>query len=105
MPQPHAALPLSGVYAGRVEVHGVPWPAAISVGTPPSFPDSHDVLEAHLIGYEGDLYHLEVAVEFFERIRDQRAFDTIEELVAAIRADIERVQNIVATSRFNTNIP
>lgn len=87
-PHVHAALPADGVYAGRCLTPQGDFPAAISVGTPPSFPEARDVLEAHLIGFEGDLYGAEVALEFIERLRDQRVFATAEELASAIRDDI-----------------
>ncbi len=88
-PQPHAALPASGVYAGLVTAHEVVYPAAISVGRPPSFPEATDILEAHLIGFEGDLYHAELTVEFLERLRAQRAFTALDELTAAIASDVD----------------
>jgi len=94
MPQPHAALPAAGVYAGRVIVHGEPWPAAISVGKPPMFPEATDTLEAHVIGYEGDLYRLEVTVEFLERLRAQERYANLDELKSAIARDVEQAQAI-----------
>lgn len=95
IPIPHAALPGDGVYAGRALLeNGTLWPAAISVGVPPSFPEARDYLEAHLIGFEGDLYDQPITVEFVERLRDQHGFDSLEQLIAAIRADVERTAQI-----------
>lgn len=98
MPQPHAALPAAGVYAGRVIVRGEPWPAAISVGKPPMFPEATDTLEAHVIGFEGDLYRLEVTVEFLERLRDQKRYDSHDELSVAIARDVEMATAIATES-------
>ena len=68
MPVPYAALPADGVYAGRAILEdGIEWAAAISVGTPPTFPDARDYLEAHLVGFEGDLYDEAITLEFFDR--------------------------------------
>lgn len=98
VPVPHAALPADGVYAGRVVLGGgTVWPAATSVGLPPSFPEARDYLEAHLIGYTGDLYGQTVTLEFIERIREQRSFDTLENLIEAIAADVERASGIDRT--------
>lgn len=97
-PAPYAALPAPGVYAGRVEVAGRLWPAAISVGRPPTFPQAVDVLEAHLVGFEGDLYDAEVSVEFIEKLRDQRRFDSVAELSCAMKADIEVAARIGASA-------
>jgi riboflavin kinase/FMN adenylyltransferase len=92
---PFAAVPADGVYAGRVTVDGVACAAGISVGVPPTFPGATADFEAHLIGFDGDLYGRSVTVEFVERLRDQRAFDTERELADAIAADLERVLEIV----------
>ncbi len=86
------ALPAPGVYAGWASVAGERHPAALSVGVPPTFPDATCVLEAHLIGFEGDLYECTLTVEFAHRLRDQRAFGSNEELAEAIRADVERAR-------------
>lgn len=93
-PVPFAAVPGDGVYAGLVNTPEGVWPAAISVGVAPTFSDAHDLVEAHLIGFRGDLYDMPVAVEFIARIRDQRAFDSEGELVAQIKADISHVAAI-----------
>ena len=91
----HAALPASGVYAGFVNAEdGERWPAAIAVGKPPMFPDARDILEAHLIGFEGDLYGHTITVEFLERLRDQQRFASVEELVAAMKADAAKATEI-----------
>jgi riboflavin kinase/FMN adenylyltransferase len=92
---PFAALPAHGVYAGRVELDGTTYPAAISVGPPPSFPEATAELEAHLIGFRGDLYGRTMSVEFLEHLRPQRRFDSAAELAAAIRDDVETVRRTV----------
>lgn len=89
------ALPASGVYAGWVLAGEERYPAAISVGLPPTFPDASCVLEAHLIGFAGDLYDHEVTVEFAVFIRAQRAFDEIAELGHAITDDVARATTIL----------
>lgn len=86
------ALPAPGVYAGWATVAGERLPAAISVGVAPTFPEATCVLEAHLIGFEGDLYGANVVVEFAQRLRDQRAFTSNEALAEAIHADIEKAR-------------
>ena len=70
VPVEFAALPADGVYAGRaILADGGMWAAAISVGTPPTFPEARDYLEAHLIGFDGDLYDQPLTLLFFERLR------------------------------------
>lgn len=91
---PFAALPAHGVYAGRVELDGVDYAAAVSVGLPPSFPDATSDLEVHLIGYRGDLYGRTITVELIEYLRPQRHFDDPRELASAIRADVDAVRRL-----------
>jgi riboflavin kinase/FMN adenylyltransferase len=91
---PYAALPADGVYAGRAVIDGMTYPAAISVGVPPSFLDATDSLEVHLLDFRGDLYGRTLTAEFLARLRDQRAFTDTSALAAAIRADIEQVRRI-----------
>jgi riboflavin kinase/FMN adenylyltransferase len=91
---PFAALPADGVYAAWVTVEGERFPAGVSVGQPPTFPEAGAVVEAHLIGFTGDLYGRAVTVEFVERLREQRRFESSEDLAAAIHADIMRVASL-----------
>jgi riboflavin kinase/FMN adenylyltransferase len=85
---PFAALPSDGVYAGRTQIDGTVHAAAISVGTPPTFPEAEAALEAHVIGFRGDLYGRTLTLEFVERLREQRRFEHTGDLKAQIRIDI-----------------
>ncbi len=89
------ALPLAGVYAGYAEVDGVTYPAALSIGRPPSFPDAIDDLEAHLVGFEGDLYGREIVIGFVTRLRDQRRIVDTAELARVIAADVTAVRDLL----------
>jgi riboflavin kinase/FMN adenylyltransferase len=91
---PFAALPAHGVYAGRVELDGAEYAAAVSVGRAPSFPEATAELEVHLIGFRGDLYGRNITVELLGYLRPQRPFATSAELAAAIRDDIETVRRM-----------
>lgn len=96
-PVPHAALPADGVYAGVANLDdGTRWPAAISIGTPPSFPDARDYVEAHLIGFRGNIYEAPITLEFVERLRDQKTFSGTAELHDAIAADVEQTVELVS---------
>lgn len=93
---PGAALPATGVYAGRAVLSdGTSWPAAIVVGRPPTFPEATDALEVHLIGFSGDLVGRQLTVEFVERLREQRAFTSMHALQEAIAADVRRVAEVM----------
>lgn len=87
------ALPGIGVYAGFVRVGDTAYPAAINVGAPRTFSSDNEptLLEANLLGFSGDLYGAEVSAAFVRRLRPQRKFDTIEELIAVVTRNIEWV--------------
>lgn len=89
-------LPARGVYAGYGRLRARQVPAALNVGIRPMFPSEREVVEAHLIGFEGDLYGRELTVGFCRRLREERRFDTVEELVAQIRRDIEETLEVVS---------
>jgi len=104
---PYAALPPDGVWAGWAEApDGKVWPCAISVGRPPMFPDAQWALEVHLIGASGDFYGAELIVEFVTHLRDHRRFDSLDQLKAAITADVAEVADVLGTaSEFGAEDP
>ena len=87
-------VPGDGVYAGRAVVEGVEWPAAVSIGAKPTFESSPRVIEAYLVGAEGDFYGLPIAVTFLARLRDQQKFTDVESLKAQMAKDVQRVREI-----------
>jgi riboflavin kinase / FMN adenylyltransferase len=91
-------LPTDGVYAGTfVAEDEVERPAAISVGTRPTFYEDGDVLvEAYVLDFDGDLYGQRVKVRFREWVRGQERFDSTEALVEQMNADVEATRRILA---------
>lgn len=89
-------LPGLGIYAGAVRtVDGRWWPAALSVGTRPQFYDKGAVLvEAHLVGYHGDLYDTSVDVAFLARLRGETRFASVAELITQIDRDVVQTLEI-----------
>jgi riboflavin kinase/FMN adenylyltransferase len=81
-------VPPDGVYAGWANDRR----AAVSVGTNPHFDGVERRVEAHLLDFDGDLYGKRLLVEIWKPLRDQRRFDSLDELVTAIREDVERTR-------------
>ena len=101
MPDPALVYPGYGVYACRaaVELDGAwrSWPAATSVGVRPTFVTGRGLLvEAFLLGFEGDLYGRELRLEFLSRLRGELRFDSVEELVEQMARDVEATRDIAA---------
>jgi len=88
---PGQPLPPKGIYAGAALDHR----AAISIGVNPHFGGNVLRVEAHLLDFDGDLYGRRLALELWERLRDERAFGSLEELVAAIADDVAAARRVV----------
>ena len=82
---PDLLVPAYGIYAGEALGHRV----AMSVGVNPHYGGEERRVEAFLLDFEGDLYGRRLVVELWERLRDERAFGSEEELVAQIGRDVE----------------
>jgi riboflavin kinase/FMN adenylyltransferase len=93
-------LPADGIYAGfYTRADGTVHRSAISVGRRPTFyePGSAPVLvEAYLLGFDGDLYGEEARVSFWYRLRDELRFESVEELIAQMKADVEAAERVLA---------
>jgi len=88
---PRLLLPGQGIYAGVAEHGDRRYRAAIDVGTNPTFGVEPLHVESFLLDFEGDdLPGEPLAVEFWARLRDEIRYDSVDELVAAIAADVER---------------
>jgi riboflavin kinase/FMN adenylyltransferase len=82
-------IPADGVYAGRCTIDGCPWPAAVSIGTNPTFGNNPRTVEAHLIGFTGNLYGQILRLELLDWQRDQETYTSVEALKQRIARDIE----------------
>jgi riboflavin kinase / FMN adenylyltransferase len=91
-------LPMAGVYACKAFHKDQVWPAATNIGVRPTFDGQGKRmhLEAHLIGFSGDLYEQVIRLEFVERLRNEQRFESIDGLVAQIHLDIERTRQLIA---------
>lgn len=94
-PIAHSAVPADGVYAGRLVRGAERWPAAISIGTNPTFEGRERRIEAYLLDVDVDLYGDAVGLEFVARLRDTVRFDGVEPLVAQMQRDVERTRDLV----------
>jgi riboflavin kinase/FMN adenylyltransferase len=95
-------LPRRGVYAGRCHTSSGAWPAVVNVGHRPTFGGGELVVEAHLIGFAGDLYEARLGVSFLERLRDEQSFPDVEALRRQIRSDVERASQVPGTGGGGT---
>ncbi|TMK78778.1 MAG: riboflavin biosynthesis protein RibF [Actinobacteria bacterium] len=84
--RPELVVPGNGIYAGAAAGHR----AAVSIGTNPHYGGHERRVEAYLLDFSGDLYGQRLVVELWRRLRDEQAFDTENDLIRQIEADVER---------------
>jgi riboflavin kinase/FMN adenylyltransferase len=94
------AVPADGVYAAWAEVAPFTpsarrYPAAISIGTRPTFEGRSRVVEAYLIDFAGDLYGQRLRLHFVARVRGQETFASVPELVAQMGRDVETARALL----------
>jgi riboflavin kinase / FMN adenylyltransferase len=93
VPDDRLVCPGHGVYAAWA--HG--YPAAVNVGVRPTFETGRGLLvEAHLIGFDGDLYGRTLSLAFLERLRDEVRFESADELVEQMQKDVEQAGAIAS---------
>jgi len=97
-PPSHQQLPATGIYAGYLGFNGRSLGAAISVGYNVVFGGTAIVVEAYVLDFTGDLRDTEVRLDFVDRIRPERDFDSVSALVAEMHRDVEKVRHVLTTA-------
>ena len=104
--QPRNQAPAPGVYAARAVLAGGSWPAAVNVGVLPTVGGDRPLsVEAHLLGYAGDCYGADLALDLMTRIRDERRFASLEELRAQIASDVAALARHCTSSTWTSTPP
>lgn len=81
-------IPRHGVYAVVAVIDGDAHRAVANLGTRPTFGGEDEVLEVHVLGLDRDLYGKHLSVQFIGWLRDERRFDSVDDLLIQIHADI-----------------
>jgi riboflavin kinase/FMN adenylyltransferase len=94
VPDDRLVTPGHGVYAAFANGH----PAAVNIGIRPTFDTGRgELIEAYLIDHEEDLYGRQLRIAFVERLRGERRFPSIEELIAQMNRDVEEARELCAS--------
>ena len=83
----------TGVFGGKILLDGVSYKCIVNVGDKPTFGDASATVEAHLIGFEGDLYGRNLKVSLTKFLRNITKFESANELARQLRSDMENVLN------------
>ncbi|MGH7508549.1 MAG: bifunctional riboflavin kinase/FAD synthetase [Gemmatimonadales bacterium] len=95
---PRKLLPPDGVYAVRIEWRGGSAGGMMNQGARPTFHDGRRVLEAHIFGFDGNLYGEWVRIEWVERLRDVEQFGSVEQLQQQLERDRIRAEAALAAA-------
>ncbi len=95
-------VPCSGVYAGQALLEGKRYPAVVNIGYHPTFYNTKDkLIEAHLLGYQGSAYGKKIEIELYQKLREEKKFPVVEELVRQIKKDVQDALRICGRERVS----
>jgi riboflavin kinase/FMN adenylyltransferase len=96
VPDPALAVPDHGIYAAHATVPGMgEWTAAVSIGVRPTFVTGRGLLvEAFLLDFDHDIYGRELRLDFLERIRGERRFESAEALIEQMHRDVDQIARL-----------
>jgi riboflavin kinase/FMN adenylyltransferase len=90
-------LPPPGIYAIRAKLPEKMFDGILNMGVRPTFGDNRFQIEAYLFDFDSSIYGRIIEIFFIERIRDEIAFPSIEQLTNQIERDIEKAMRILAS--------
>lgn len=97
--RPELAVPADGVYAVFAVLGSERYPAVANIGVRPSFDDGTRTVETHIFDFDEDIYGCDLVVEFVSRLRDERRFEDIDDLVNQIEIDSQAARSILSQDR------
>jgi len=89
------ALPKDGIYVAVAYTDGEPLPSVTNIGVRPTFGGGNRLIETYLIDFEGDLRGSKLSIDLLDRLREEERFDSVEELKAQMKRDVEQARVIL----------
>ncbi len=89
--------PKTGIYAVTLECSGKQYNGVANIGYSPTFKDHQFTVEVHIFGFDDTIYGEIIRVNFIQRIRDEKKFSSISDLIAQIKQDIANAREILTT--------
>jgi riboflavin kinase/FMN adenylyltransferase len=102
--RPERVVPADGVYAAFALLGSQRHAAVANVGVRPSFDNGHRTVETHLFDFDRDIYGCDLVVEFVARLRNERRFEDVDDLVAQIGRDSESARQILGQEDLGADI-
>lgn len=94
--RPERAVPSNGVYAVYAVLGSERYPAVANIGVRPSFDNGQRTVETHILDFEQNIYGCDLVVEFVARLRAERRFEDIDDLVAQIEQDSQAARQLLS---------
>ena len=89
-------IEMPGVYATYVDYEGQVYKSMTYIGKKPTINDgSEENIEVHIFDFDGDIYEKDIKIRFFKRIRDERKFDSLEELKKQLEIDEKQIRELL----------
>jgi len=88
-PKPEFAVPCNGIYTTMTTIDNKTLPSVTNIGIRPTFDSNKYLIETHIPDYHNDIYGQIISIDFIDRIRDEKRFNTVDELKAQIAQDVE----------------
>lgn len=89
IPPEHKLLPAFGVYVTKVTIDGIVYPGVTNVGCKPTIEGKNPIgIETYILDFNQDVYEKQVIVTFMQRIREERKFPSLDELLEQVRCDV-----------------
>ena len=93
------ALPSDGVYATWAHIENQTYQSMTNIGTKPTFGNNERTVEVLILNYQGNLYGRELSIDIMERLRDEKRFDSADELKKQIAEDVKKGITILSSRR------
>ena len=91
-------VPPRGVYAVKIEIQNSQFLGAMNIGIKPTLGEKlKETIEIHIFDFNQNIYHQEIRVEIFKKIREEKKFSNLEELKRQIEADCEQIRKFFAS--------
>lgn len=86
-------IPAKGVYATKTNINGMVYESVTNIGHNPTFNTGYDIhVETHILGFNRDIYGENIVVSFYKKLRDEKKFSSVNELVTQIDLDVDQVK-------------
>ena len=102
----HKLVPLTGVYAVKVEIDKIYYNGMMNIGVRPTIAEQiHNLtIEVHILNFNSDIYGRDIRLHLIERIRDEKKFGNTDELVEQLKCDKVKINRIFGSLSNKNNI-